>query len=83
MNTEYEGRQPTDQEVEAIDTIFEGYTPPIIRVYDNYISDGPGYVGWLAITVGGEPQFCNTFFKDRENKIVLCAHEANFSEVSA
>lgn len=78
MNTEYEGRQPTDQEVEAIDTIFEGYTPPIIRVYDNYISDGPGYVGWVAITLGGEPEYVASFTKDHKGVIELCCEPGNW-----
>ncbi len=78
MNTEYEGRQPTDQEVEAIDTIFEGYTPPIIRVYDNYISDGPGYVGWVAITLGGEPEYVASFTKDHKGVIELCCEPGHW-----
>ena len=56
--------------------IFEGYDPIICAVYDNYMSDGPGYTGWLAVTVGGEPEYCSVFTKDKQGAIELCVDTA-------
>ena len=78
MNTEYEGRGPDAQEVEAITVLFEGYEPPIIRVYDNYISDGPGYIGWVAITLGGEPEYVASFTKNHQGEIEICCEPGNW-----
>lgn len=73
FDSEVQGRAPTHAERASIRRIFEGYEPGIINVHDNYISDCPGYAGWLAVTVSGEPQFCATFTKDSEGNIELCA----------
>lgn len=71
--TDYVGRAPTDIEVQAITEMFEDYQPGIIVVYDHYISDGPGYAGWLAVTVGGEPQFCDAIIKDSNGQMMLAS----------
>jgi len=68
-----QGRPPTENEAGAIVEMFEGYHPGIIVVYDHYISDGPGYRGWLAVTVGGEPQFCESIIKDRNGHMMLAS----------
>lgn len=66
-------REPTAPERAAIAEIFEGYEPDHIMVIDDYISDGPGYMGWVAVTLGGEPEYCNSFTKDRDGNIELCS----------
>ncbi len=74
INTnDYLGRAPTELEVQQIAEMFEDYQPGIIVIYDHYISDGPGYAGWLAVTVGGEPQFCDTIIKDKDGQMMLAS----------
>ena len=65
-------RDPSAAEIAAITELFQGYEPSYVRVFPSYCSDGPGYRGWLAITVGGEPQFCSTFTKNKVGIIELC-----------
>ena len=65
-------RDPTPAERQSIIDLFEGYDPPILAVFDDYASDGPGYCGWLAMTVGGEPNYCATFTKDKAGQIEIC-----------
>ena len=72
MNEEcVEGRHPTKSELGIIERIFEGYRPDYCMVWDNYISDGPGYAGWVAVTLGGEPNMVASFTKDKHGNIVL------------
>ena len=79
-DSEVQGRAPTREEREAITNCFEGYQPGIIHVHDNYISDGPGYTGWLAVTVGGEPQLCATFIKNDMNRIEISTQAASIDD---
>ena len=72
MNEEcVEGRHPTKEELDVIEKIFEGYRPQYAMVWDNYISDGPGYWGWVCVTVGGEPWLSSVFTKDPQGRIIL------------
>jgi hypothetical protein len=72
----YEGRRPTVEELDSIETLLEGYRPDHVTVWDNYVSDGPGYVGWVAVTVGGNPDYATTFTKTQDGFIEVCAYPA-------
>lgn len=74
-------REPTTSEIESITALYEDYTPSYIAVWDNYISDCPGYRGWIAVTIGGSPEYCGTLTKDHEGKIELC-REVTEPEIS-
>lgn len=47
------------------------YEPEWVAVWENYISDGPGYAGWVAVAVGGEPCYCSSYTKDKAGVIQL------------
>jgi len=66
-------RDPMPAERDAIVALLEGYQPPVLAVFDDYMSDGPGYHGWVAMTIGGEPHICATFTKDTNGTIELCS----------
>jgi hypothetical protein len=72
----YDGRMPSVEELAEIERLFEGWFPSYIRVWDNYISDGPGYMGWVAAFVGGEPELGGILIKE-EGKIVATFQGGN------
>ena len=57
-------RKPTEEELRIIASLTcedgpdeaEYIASRPVAVFDNYISDGPGYTGTVAIVVWGEPQ---------------------------
>jgi len=58
-------RTPTDEEVRGINAALRARTgdedhevdPSRVAVFDNYISDGPGYCGTVAVVLFGEPDY--------------------------
>ncbi len=45
------------------------YEPEWVAVWNGYISDGPGYTGWVAVAVGGEPCYVTSYTKDSDGVI--------------
>jgi len=78
INKRFPPRRPTDDEVKAI--VLANYTqhgddyePEYIAVWDHYISDGPGYCGWVALAFGGEPDFCSAYALDKDGIVEVCS----------
>jgi len=78
INKRVPPRRPTDEEVKAI--VLANYTqhgddyePEYIAVWDHYISDCPGYCGWVALAFGGVPDFCSAYALDKDGIIKVCS----------
>ena len=78
-------RIPTDEEKEQIANVFGNHfdESPIevqrlfvedasIAVFDNYITDGPGYFGKVVVVVwSGAPEFVNVLTNNSEGKLEI------------
>ena len=53
----------------------DDYEPDYIAVWDNYISDCPGYCGWVALSFGGVPDFVTGYCiaYDNPSQVEVCS----------
>lgn len=77
-NLKYTPREPTQIEQDEIGKanlkyFGDEYQPDYIAVWDSYISDGPGYVGWAALSFGGEPDYVTGYTRDVEGVVEVCS----------
>lgn len=74
----YAPRRPTPEELKGITEanfihFGDEYQPDFIAVWDNYISDCPGYVGWVALSFGGVPDYITGYTKTHGGSIEVCS----------
>jgi len=72
-------RIPTVEELDALETLWGEYRPTYVAVWDHYMSDSPGYTGWVAVAIGGEPDIGSTFTKTPDGFIEICENLGNYS----
>ncbi len=77
-NLKYTPREPTVVEQKEIaDANFahfgDDYESDWIAVWDHYISDGPGYAGWAAVSLGGEPNYITSYTRTVLGLVEVCS----------
>lgn len=74
-------RNPTKDDLEQEKDFVENAS---IAVFDNYITDGPGYAGKVMIVIwSGDPSFTETYTWDRmyaNGKVNIPIHDTHSSE---
>lgn len=51
----------------------DDYEASYVAVWDHYISDGPGYTGWVALAFGGEPDYVTGYSRTHEGVVEVCS----------
>ncbi len=51
----------------------DDYEASYVAVWDHYISDCPGYTGWVALAFGGVPDYVTGYCRTREGVVEVCS----------